>query len=176
MSYTFSRRDFLKYSALTAVAVAGAGLLSGCEVQDPNNPVFKKIGVGGTLGTTGGCLDGVKVEGNDGVFTFSIKNGANAPLLIDPTCFSVKVLDAEGKSQFESSYYSISIRTAEGNGGVINQDAGATCQYKITVAGYGAAAPTADDTMTFKYIPRYTQSEYSMNWEISGADLVDTAE
>ena len=27
MSYTFSRRDFLKYSAMTAVAVAGAGLI-----------------------------------------------------------------------------------------------------------------------------------------------------
>ena len=41
MSYIFSRRDFLKYSALTAVAVAGAGLLTGCEVQDRNNPVIK---------------------------------------------------------------------------------------------------------------------------------------
>jgi anaerobic selenocysteine-containing dehydrogenase len=44
MSYTFSRRDFLKYSAMTAVAVAGAGLLTGCEIQDPNNPVIKKLG------------------------------------------------------------------------------------------------------------------------------------
>ena len=56
MSYTFSRRDFLKYSALTAVAVAGAGLLTGCEIQDPNNPVIKKLGYGTTLGTTGGLL------------------------------------------------------------------------------------------------------------------------
>ena len=46
MSYTFSRRDFLKYSAMTAVAVAGAGLLTGCEIQDPNNPVIKKLGYG----------------------------------------------------------------------------------------------------------------------------------
>ena len=50
MSYTFSRRDFLKYSAMTAVAVAGAGLLTGCEIQDPNNPVIKKLGYGTTLG------------------------------------------------------------------------------------------------------------------------------
>ena len=41
MSYTFSRRAFLKYSAATAVAVAGASLLGGCEYQDPNNPVSK---------------------------------------------------------------------------------------------------------------------------------------
>ena len=41
MSYTFSRRDFLKYSALTAVAVAGAGLLTGCEIQDPTTLLSK---------------------------------------------------------------------------------------------------------------------------------------
>lgn len=43
MSYTFSRRAFLKYSAATAVAVAGASLLGGCEYQDPKNPVCKTL-------------------------------------------------------------------------------------------------------------------------------------
>ena len=43
MSYTFSRRAFLKYSAATAVAVAGASLLGGCEYQDPQNPVCKTL-------------------------------------------------------------------------------------------------------------------------------------
>lgn len=52
MSYTFSRRDFMKYSALTAVAVAGAGLLTGCEVQDPNNPSAKKLNAKLSIGTT----------------------------------------------------------------------------------------------------------------------------
>ena len=28
MSYTFSRRDFMKYTALTAVAIAGSGMLT----------------------------------------------------------------------------------------------------------------------------------------------------
>ena len=51
MSYTFSRRDFLKYSALTVVAVAGAGMLSGCEIQDPNNPVVA-VGKKASIGTT----------------------------------------------------------------------------------------------------------------------------
>ena len=30
MTWEFSRRSFLKYTALTAVAVAGSSLLSGC--------------------------------------------------------------------------------------------------------------------------------------------------
>ena len=82
MSYTFSRRDFLKYSAMTAVAVAGAGLLTGCEIQDPNNPVIKKLGYGTTLGTTGGLLKSVDLDGTAGVFTFTVKNNSDAPLHI----------------------------------------------------------------------------------------------
>lgn len=81
MSYTFSRRDFLKYSAMTAVAVAGAGLLTGCEIQDPNNPVIKKLGYGTTLGTTGGLLKSVDKDSTtgNGVFTFTVKNNSDAP-------------------------------------------------------------------------------------------------
>ena len=109
MSYTFSRRDFLKYSALTAVAVAGAGLLTGCEIQDPNNPVIKKLGYGTTLGTTGGLLKSVDKEGTDGVFTFTVKNNSDAPLRMTPNeIFTVKVLDAEGKTKW-SNYFNLSI-------------------------------------------------------------------
>ena len=36
MSYTFSRRNFMKYTALTAVAIAGSGMLTGCS--NPNRP------------------------------------------------------------------------------------------------------------------------------------------
>ena len=34
MSYTFSRRDFMKYTALTAVAIAGSGMLTGCVLHN----------------------------------------------------------------------------------------------------------------------------------------------
>ena len=36
MSYTFSRRDFMKYTALAAAAVAVSGSLTGCS--NPNRP------------------------------------------------------------------------------------------------------------------------------------------
>ena len=106
MSYTFSRRDFLKYSALTAVAVAGAGLLTGCEIQDPNNPVIKKLGYGTTLGTTGGLLKSVDTEGTDGVFTFTVKNSSDAPLrMTTPNeLFTVEVLDAKGNRKWNNNF------------------------------------------------------------------------
>ena len=63
MSYTFSRRDFLKYSALTAVAVAGAGLLTGCEIQDPNNPVCpRKLGLSARPAPPLHCWQSVDTE------------------------------------------------------------------------------------------------------------------
>ena len=37
MSLAFSRRSFLKYSAVAAVAVAGASLFSGCDQTDTKN-------------------------------------------------------------------------------------------------------------------------------------------
>ena len=39
MSYTFSRRDFMKYSAVAAVAVAGSSMFTGCgSSSNPNRP------------------------------------------------------------------------------------------------------------------------------------------
>ena len=106
MSYTFSRREFLKYSTMTAVAVAGAGLLTGCEIQDPNNPVIKKLGYGTTLGTTGGLLKSVDKDSTtgNGVFTFTVKNNSDAPLhMATPNeSFVVKVLDKDGNSKWST--------------------------------------------------------------------------
>ena len=44
MSLTFSRRSFLKYTAVAAVAVAGSSLLTGCK-DNPYQPT-------GTIGST----------------------------------------------------------------------------------------------------------------------------
>ena len=120
MSYTFSRRDFLKYSAMTAVAVAGAGLLTGCEIQDPNNPVIKKLGYGTTLGTTGGLLKSVDTEGTDGVFTFTVKNNSDAPLRMTTPIelFTVEVLDAKGNRKWNNNF-NLTIEAVPGEDGKV---------------------------------------------------------
>ena len=160
MSYTFSRRDFLKYSAMTAVAVAGAGLLAGCEIQDPNNPVIKKLGYGTTLGTTGGLLKSVDTEGTDGVFTFTVKNNSDAPLLMTPyELFTVKVLDAKGNRKWNNNF-NLTIEA------VLGED-------KVHVPDYAGYAPGPEDTLEFTYIPLPAKSpELRMTWKIPGADLV----
>lgn len=178
MSYTFSRRDFLKYSALTAVAVAGAGLLTGCEIQDPNNPVIKKLGYGTTLGTTGGLLKSVDTEGTTGVFTFTVKNNSDAPLPMDPNeSFVVKVLDKDGNSKW-SNYFNLSIEAVPGADSKVPDilpqlPVRTVGEYKVHVPYYARFAPNSEDTLEFTYIPLPAKSpELRMTWKIPGADLV----
>lgn len=184
MSYTFSRRDFLKYSAMTAVAVAGAGLLTGCEIQDPNNPVIKKLGYGTTLGTTGGLLKSVDVDkdGTTGVFTFTVKNNSDAPLRMTPNdIFTVKVLDATGKTKW-SNYFNLSIKAVLGEDGkapdILPELPPRTVgEYKVHVPDYAGHAPTPEDTLEFIYIPNPAKSpELRITWKIPGADLVKSNE
>lgn len=178
MSYTFSRRDFLKYSAMTAVAVAGAGLLTGCEIQDPNNPVIKKLGYGTTLGTTGGLLKSVDTEGTTGVFTFTVKNNSDAPLPMDPNeSFVVKVLDKDGNSKW-SNHFNLSIEAVPGADGKVPDilpqlPVRTVGEYKVHVPDYARFAPNSEDTLEFTYIPLPAKSpELRMTWKIPGADLV----
>lgn len=158
MSYTFSRRDFLKYFAMTAVAVAGAGLLTGCEIQDPNNPVIKKLGYGTTLGTTGGLLKSVDTEGTDGVFTFTVKNNSDAPLPMTPNdIFTVKVLDAKGNRKWNNNF-NLTIEAVPGADGKVpdiltNLPPRTVGEYKVHVPDYAGYAPGPEDTLEFTYIP-----------------------
>lgn len=178
MSYTFSRRDFLKYSAMTAVAVAGAGLLTGCEIQDPNNPVIKKLGYGTTLGTTGGLLKSVDTEGTTGVFTFTVKNNSDAPLRMTPNdIFTVKVLDAKGNRKWNNNF-NLTIEAVLGEDGNVPDilpelPPRTVGEYKVHVPDYAGYAPGPEDTLEFTYIPNPAESpELRMTWKIPGADLV----
>lgn len=179
MSYTFSRRDFLKYSAMTAVAVAGAGLLTGCEIQDPNNPVVKKLGYGTTLGTTGGLLKSVDTEGTDGVFTFTVKNSSDALLrMMTPNeLFTVEVLDAKGNRKWNNKF-NLTIEAVRGEDGKVPEilpelPPRTVGEYKVHVPDYDGYAPGPEDTLEFTYIPNPAKSpELRMTWKILGADLV----
>ena len=179
MSYTFSRRDFLKYSALTAVAVAGAGLLTGCEIQDPNNPVIKKLGYGTTLGTTGGLLKSVNTEGTDGVFTFTVKNSSDAPLRMTPPIelFTVEVLDAKGNRKWNNNF-NLTIEAVLGEDGKVPEilpelPPRTVGEYKVRVPLYASSAPGPEDTLEFTYTPNPAKSPaLRITWKILGADLV----
>ena len=163
MSYTFSRRAFLKYSAATAVAVVGAGLLNGCEYQDPKNPVCKTLpgAITSELPVRAG-LRSMKIEGGICTLMVDIESARQDPIPLDPYRFSVAVKDAEDKQVYFSS----------NNGGVRILDAENSLIYKkkpVTIHLAADHFPTLEEgqTVVFKYIPIRENSEYSMNWEIT---------
>lgn len=163
MSYTFSRRAFLKYSAATAVAVAGASLLGGCEYQDPNNPVCKTLpgAIESKLQVIAG-LRSMKIEKGTCTMEVDIESARTNPIPLDSNRFSVAVKDADGNSR----YFSLT------KGGVQILDAKDSRIEKnkpitIHLAAYNLPILNDDDTVVFQYIPIRENSEYSMNWEIS---------
>lgn len=163
MSYTFSRRAFLKYSAVTAVAVVGAGLLNGCEYQDPKNPVCKTLpgAITSDLQVIAG-LRSMKIENGTCTLEVDIESARANPIPLDPYRFSLAVKDAEDKPIYFS----------DNNGYVQILDAeNSLIEKKKPITIHLAAANFPElkdgDTVVFKYIPIRENSEYSMNWEIT---------
>ena len=163
MSYTFSRRAFLKYSAATAVAVAGASLLGGCEYQDPKNPVCKTLpgAIKSDLQVIAG-LKSMKTEKGTCTLEVDIESARANPIPLDPYRFSVAVKDVKGEPVYFSGNNG-GVRILDDKGPLIYQ----TKPITIHLAADHFPELKDDDPVVFKYIPIRENSEYSMNWEIT---------
>lgn len=162
MSYTFSRRAFLKYSAATAVAVAGASLLGGCEYQDPQNPVSKKLpsAITSELQVIAG-LKTMKIAGGTCTLEVDIESARANPIPLTTDCFSIAVKDSEDNQRYFSLRNGVQILDAENSR--IEQ------KKPITIHLAAANFPKLQDgdTVLFQYIPIRENSEFSMTWEIT---------
>lgn len=163
MSYTFSRRAFLKYSAATAVAVAGASLLGGCEYQDPKNPVCKTLpgAIKSDLNVIAG-LKSMKIEKGTCTLEVDIESARANPIPLESWRFSVAVKDAEDNPVYFSGNKD-GVRILDAKNSVIEQKKLVTLHLEAT------DFPELKDgqTVVFQYIPIRENSEYSMNWEIT---------
>jgi len=162
MSYTFSRRAFLKYSAATAVAVAGASLLGGCEYQDPKNPVCKTLpgAIKSDLQVIAG-LKSMKIENGTCTLEVDIESARANPIRLTTDCFSIGVKDSEDNQRYFSLRNGVQILDAENSR--IEQ------KKPITIHLAAANFPELQDgdTVLFQYIPIRENSEFSMTWEIT---------
>ena len=163
MSYTFSRRAFLKYSAATAVSVAGASLLGGCEYQDPQNPVSKELpsAIKSDLNVIAG-LKSMKIEKGTCTLEVDIESARTNPIPLDPYRFSVAVKGTEDKPVYFSDNWG-GVRILDAENSLIQQ------KKPITIHLAAANFPELQDgdTVLFQYMPIRENSEYSMTWEIT---------
>lgn len=100
MSTKFSRRDFMKYTAVAALAVASSSLFTGCS--DPNKPTMSGVG-GITLLNVSTQLKEYNI--NEPSFKFVITNGRTNEIDVLPTNFVVDVYKTvDGKEVLQREY------------------------------------------------------------------------
>lgn len=170
MDRVFSRRSFLKCTALTAVAVAGSGLLSGCTVGE--HPVQTAVGTTNTVLKVQSTLERVSFEGShdsDGTLTYRFKvyNGRINDIGLDHSHFFVKSRD----------FYSymdgrISVKLVQEKDSVVDAQIkyGQTAIVEVTVTDIPALE--ANDTVSLTYYPdtQYVKLA-SATWTLDRAAL-----
>ena len=148
MSYTFSRRDFMKYTALTAVAIAGSGMLTGCS--NPNRPV-------GTIGSTLKPGDGIceatlkSATYNRTTLTCEFEIYTKVSLQVNQQHFQVNVTDADNK--LHTYYQGVSGVTIDLVGGS-NASVDAKTTVTPTLKVSGIENLTSASKVQVLYIPK----------------------
>lgn len=167
MSLTFSRRSFLKYTAVAAVAVAGSSLLTGCKDDDnkATRTEYGKI----TVLQAQSTLSGATYASGKLTFDFSVKCGRGNPMRVNNSCFSVEITstDDSGKEttkKYASDFGNLMI-SQELYNAQLKKDK--TAEGTITISGVSSLGKK--DVVTFFYQPDadpYT--EYGATWELTG--------
>ena len=166
MSLAFSRRSFLKYSAVAAVAVAGASLFSGCESQGDSYNLLQEgagsmtiLQVTATMGTYNETdkkyvAPEVTPSTTEITFPFKVENGRN-----NPNSFKVTVASKDGKTVKK---YPVSL---DGQLSDPNLKKGASASGTIKVSDLSGLEE--EGTVLLTYCPDLQYNEYSLNWKLT---------
>lgn len=163
MTGEFSRRSFLKYTALTAVAVAGSSLLTGCSGYAP---VQHAPGTSNTVLKVVSTLDWVEYdeETNTTLFRLVVTNGRKNALEVTKANFAVK---AEGYLAYQNDKLQVTSPDALSH----QVKKGETVTYYVTAKGLNART---DGPVTLTFYPDLEYSEFNANWELTADALKST--
>lgn len=174
MSFAFSRRSFLKYTAVAAVAVAGASLFTGCKIDTSDSynalrttpgelTVLQVTAAMGTYDEASKSYTAPDVNSTTIAFPFKITNGRANPIYVTPNNFKATVLDAEGKVIDNAKYtasngLSLEPSLCDTN---LKKDASVSGKVKVTLG----AALKPGQSIVLTYCPDLQYNEYSLNWK-----------
>lgn len=164
MTVEFSRRSFLKYTALTAVVVAGSSLLTGCG---GDAPVQRAVGTSNRVLKVVSKLEQVEVEcdaASNTTFKLVVTNGRNNALEVTKANFAVK---ADRYLAYQNDKLQVTSPDALSH----QVKKGETVTYYVTAKGLNALT---DGPVTFTFYPDLEYSEFSANWELT-ADALKSA-
>ena len=176
MSFAFSRRSFLKYTAVAAVAVAGASLFTGCKVDTSDSynalrttpgelTVLQVTAAMGTYVEASKSYTAPDVTGTTIVFPFKITNGRANPIYVNPNNFKATVLNA--KDEVIAKYTAINGLSLEPSLCDTNLKKDASVSGNVTLTLGAALEPGQSVVLT--YCPDLQYNEYSLNWKTTRA-------
>lgn len=170
MSFEFSRRNFMKYTAVAAVALAGASLFTGCKNSGDSYNLLKEgageltvLQVTAAMGkyddkskkyTAPDITTGTTIE-----FPMKITNNRTNPIYVTPNNFKVVVTSSDGKTVKK---YSVTI---EDDLKDTNLKKGSSVYGKVTTVE--KVALKAGDVVVLTYCPDLQYNEYSLNWKLT---------
>lgn len=182
MSFEFSRRNFMKYTAVAAVALAGASLFTGCKNSGDSYNLLKE-GAGeltvlqvtaamGNKNKDGKYTFPALQVGQDGQdvkisFPMSITNGRTNPIYVTPDNFKVVVTSSDGKTVKK---YSVTIEDALKD---TNLKKGSSVFGHVTTAQ--DVALKVGDVVVLTYCPDLQYNEYSLNWKLTVSKRENTS-
>lgn len=160
MTGEFSRRSFLKYTALTAVAVAGSSLLSGCSGYAP---VQTTVPSSNTVLKVVTKLEQVEYDAANTttIFKLTVTNGRKNALGVTKANFAVK---AEGYLAYQND--KLQVIYPDSLSHQVKQ--GETFTYYVKAKGLNALT---DGPVTLTFYPDLQYSEFSANWELAAEVL-----
>ena len=139
MTGEFSRRSFLKYTALTAVVVAGSSLLTGCG---GDAPVQRAVGTSNRVLKVVSKLEQVESDAaSDTTFKLVVTNGRNNALEVTKANFAVK---ADGYLAYQNDKLQVTSPDALSH----QVKKGETVTYYVTAKGLNALT---DGPVTFTF-------------------------
>ena len=161
MTGKFSRRSFLKYTALTAVAVAGSSLLTGCSGYAP---VQHAPGTSNTVLKVVSTLDWVEYDEdtNTTLFRLVVTNGRKNALEVTKANFAVK---ADGYLADQNN--KLEVTSPDALSYQVKQ--GETVTYHVMAKGLNALT---DGPVTLTFYPDLQYPEFNANWELA-ADVLE---
>ena len=174
MSFAFSRRSFLKYTAVAAVAVAGASLFTGCKIDTSDSynalrttpgelTVLQVTAAMGTYVEASKSYTAPDVTRTTIAFPFKITNGRANPIYVTPNNFKATVLDAEGKVIDKYKYTASHGLTLDASlcDTNLKKDASVSGNVNLTLS----AALEPGQSVVLTYCPDLQYNEYSLNWK-----------
>ena len=171
MSFEFSRRNFMKYTAVAAVALAGASLFTGCKNSGDSYNLLKEgageLTVLQVTAAMGKYDDKSKkytapdITGTTTTIEFPLKitNNRTNPIYVTPNNFKVVVTSSDGKTVKK---YSVTIEDALKD---TNLKKGSSVYGKVTTVE--KVALKAGDVVVLTYCPDLQYNEYSLNWKLT---------